>query len=202
MGWVAPVLGVASALFGASQQKKAAQAQSQSNQQAIDYQKYMFDQMRGDLQPFMQGGLQGLAALTGNKYEQSPGYQYLKDEMISGVDASAAARGQLYSGGHGLDMARHINGLAAQDYGNWWNRNLGLAQLGQSSAAGVGAAGLSTANNVGGYLQNQGNAAASGYGAMAGAGYGIGNILGNVFAPKPQSSYVPPQSNGNAWAGY
>lgn len=192
MGWVAPVLGVATTLFGANQQKKAASAQQNAAQGSMDWIKEVYGNSQANFAPYLQGGQQGLAALMGNQYEQSPGYQYLKDEMVSGIDASAAARGQLYSGGHSLDLARHVNGLAAQDYNNWWNRQMGLAGLGAQSATALGGIGSGTFNGVQSAYGSMADAAGQKAGANAGAVSGIGNILGNYFAPAPnvsQSSY-------------
>lgn len=186
---------IGSSLIGGYFQNKASKdatkAQTSAANQSIAAQQAALAQMRGDLMPYNQGGLGALANLTGNNYEASPGYQYLKDEMVSGIDASAAARGQLYSGGHSLDLARHVNGLAAQDYNNWWNRNMGLAQLGQNSAAGAGMAGMGAANQIGSAYGNMGQAQANGAIAqgnnwantISNVGTGLGSILGGASAP-------------------
>lgn len=174
-------IGIGSALIGGYFQNKAAKdatkATTNASNAAIAQQNAMFQQMRGDLSPYMQAGQQGLAALTGNKYEQSPGYQYLMDEGLKGVDAMAAARGQINSGGHNLDLLRHAEGIAAQDYNNWWARQSDLARIGQASAAGVGAAGMGMASNIGGYLGAMGNAQAQG---AFNQGNNIANTVGNI----------------------
>jgi hypothetical protein len=192
------VAAVAGAAISANASKKAAKSQSKSAQAAIDAQVAAREQMRADLMPFTQGGLQGLAALTGNNYEASPGYAYLKDEMMGAVDARNANAGTYWSEGANLDMARHVNGLAAQDYNNWWSRNMGLAQLGQNSAAGVGLAGMNAANQIGSQYNNMGQAGASSAlqqgGAWGGAITGIGGALNNMYS----SSYTPaPSYNAN-----
>lgn len=194
MGWIAPVVGIASTLFGASQQKKAASAQQNASQQGIDWVKSVYGDSQGNFSPYMDAGKQGLAALQGNQYEQSPGYQYLKDEMVSGIDASAAARGQLYSGGHSLDLARHVNGLAAQDYGNWWDRQMGLARLGEGAAGTLGSIGTGTMSNMQNGLNGLADAKGQGYGATAGAVTGIGGILANAFGGSNSTS--TPQNFG------
>jgi hypothetical protein len=199
-------IGIGSALIGGYFQDKAAgkaaDATTNASQQAIAAQQAALAQMRGDLMPYTQGGLQGLGALLGNKYEQSPGYAYQKQEMMSGLNADHAARGSLYSGGTDIDRMRHLQGLAAQDYGNWWNRNLGLAQLGQSSAAGVGNAGMSAANATGGYLGaaglGQANAAIMQGNNWANTAQQLGTGLSGLLG---QSSYKQPGDfSGNPYA--
>jgi hypothetical protein len=180
MGWGAAISGVVG-LYGASQQKKAASAQKDAAQAQLDFQQNVYNQSQQNYAPYLQAGQQGLAALQGNQYEQSPGYQYLKDEQLGAVDASAAARGQLYSGGHSLDLMRHAEGLAAQDYNNWWSRQMGLANLGQASAAGVGAAGQAAANGMASGYGNLANAQGSQYGAIAGGLTGLGGLLTSAF---------------------
>lgn len=191
----AAAIPIAGSLIGGYFQNKASKdatkAQTQASQQAINYQKYMFDQMRGDLSPYMQAGQQGLAGLAGG-YEASPYYAYQKKEMLDGLNASHAALGSLYSGGTDIDRMRHINGLAAADQAQWFGQQMDLSRLGQASAAGVGVAGMSTANNVGGYLGAMGGAQANGA-LMQGNNWAntaqqVGNGLSGLLG---QSSYKP-----------
>jgi hypothetical protein len=194
---------IAGSLIGGYFQNKASKdatkAQTSAANQAIGQNQAMFQQVRGDLQPYMQGGQAGLANLLGGNYTESPGYQYMKSEGLGAVDASAAARGQLNSGGHSLDLMRHAEGMAAQDYGNWWNQQMGLAQLGQNSAAGVGAMGMNSANTIGGYLGAAGQAQANGAisqgnniaNTVGQLGAGLGGLLGG------QSSYGGGQQASN-----
>lgn len=189
MAWVAPALDIASSLFGGHEAKKAASAQQQGSQAGLDWVKNVYNQSAGNLGGYINGGLQGLAALTGNKYEQSPGYQFLQDEGRYAVDHSAAARGDLYSGGHSVDLERMAQGIAAQDYGNWWNREMGLAGLGAQAASNLGSIGTSTMGNVQNGYNGIANAQAQGYGANAGMFGNIAGTLGGLFPATSQSSY-------------
>ena len=86
--------------------------------------------------------------------------------------------------------------MASQNYNNWYGQNMGLAQLGQASAAGVGAAGMNMAGNIGNAYNNTANAQASAYGAQ---GQAFGTLAGSVLgAYKPQSSY----GGGSSAGGY
>lgn len=162
--------------------KDAAKSSNAMQQQGIDWLKQVYGDSQGNFSPYLGAGQQGLAALMGNKYEQSPGYQYLKDEMVHGIDASAAARGQLYSGGHSLDLGRHLEGLAAQDYNNWWNRQAGLAQMGQNAAAQLGSIGAGTGANISSAYGSMGTNTANGIIGQGNAWTNGLSALGNTIS--------------------
>src|SRR3546814_9603575 len=60
-------------------------------------------------------------------------------------------------------VQRYGEGLASADYGDWWNRNAGLAGVGQQATNATAQAGQNAANNVSGAYQTAGNARASSY---------------------------------------
>lgn len=117
-----------------------------------------------------------------DNFFKSPDYNFRLSEGIKGLDRSAAARGRLYSGGYGQDLTDYGQGLAASEYGNWFNRLSALAGTGQASAQNVGAAGQNAAGQIGNAYQNAGNARASGYAnssnAWANAANNVAGIVG------------------------
>lgn len=179
----AAVVGAGTAIYSASQTGKAADKANQRQQAAQD-------QMRGDLMPYMEAGTNALApqqALLGlqgqeaadtamQNFQQSPGYQYQLDQGLRAVDAGAAAKGMLRSGATLKAEQTLGNNLAAQDFGAYYNRLAGLAGLGQSSAAGVGAAGNKTAAEQAQTSASASSAQSSLYGQAA---QGIGNAINN-----------------------
>lgn len=122
-----------------------------------------YGQAQNYLNPYVQGGggaynsllmAQGLKPTyggeAGSNFFASPGYNWLKQQGMTGIQQSAAAQGGL--GGNALrDLATFNNGLAAQDYNNWWDRNLKLSGLGANSANSLAQYGLNTADQVGHY---------------------------------------------------
>lgn len=63
-----------------------------------------------------------------SQYKQSPGYQFrLKQAMLAGNNA-AGAGGMLGSGQHQFENMSTAEGLANQDYNNWWQQRMGLNQ--------------------------------------------------------------------------
>lgn len=118
-------------------------------------------------------------------FQSDPGYQFRMDQGQQALERSAAARGGLMSGAALKDTARFSQGLASQDYqsafdrfqtnrANKLNPLQSLANVGQTTANNLGAAGQNAANGMSSALgqfgasQNQnitgaGNARASGY---------------------------------------
>lgn len=134
-------------------------------------------------------------------YEQSPGYQYAVDQALKQVQGQASAQGLLGSGSALRAMTDRAQGMAQQDYGNWWNRQnqlygdyqnrlQGLAggPTGSADAMTTGAnqaqANLQTGSNLGSLFANQGttgmggiiNTAAAQSGNMINAGQQQANV--------------------------
>lgn len=136
-------------------------------------------------------GQQMLGQGAGQYFQNSPGYQYAMDQAMSQVQGAASARGMLESGAVLRDMSRNAQGLASQEYNNWWNqqnqlygdyqnRLAGLAsgdtgaanamQLGQNQAANS----QQTGSNLGSLFGNQAN---TGLGAYTNTGAAQSNNM-------------------------
>lgn len=200
MSWVATGVTVGGSILGgimgSGSAKKAAKAQEQASQAAIAEQRRQYDQTRTDQMPWLLAGNSALAQLqqlnSGNfdSFQSSPDYAYARDQMQQGVERGAAARGGLYSGGSQVDLANAMNGIASQNYGNYYGRLAQLAGVGQSTATSLGSMGQATASNIGNAQMAAGNARASGYtnannawqsaldGIGQAVGYGIGTRKG------------------------
>lgn len=169
-----------SAIYGASQAGKAADAQVASNAEAIAEQRRQYDQSRADLAPYRIVGTNALADLaqaTGPTYEQSPGYQFRMDEGLKAVNRSASAKGLMASGANQKALTRYGQGVASDDYNTWYNRKAGQAGIGQTATNTGIAAGGAASSNIGNALIGQGNARASGYADAANAYSGGVNNL-------------------------
>lgn len=191
----------------------AADAQESAANTASQTQLSMFNQMRSDLQPYMQTGLSAntsLNNLTGinggdplsspllqapsmnlsqSALAQTPGYQFNLYQGQKSVQNSAAARGLGASGAALKGAASYATGLADSTYqnqfnnavtnqNNQFNRLLGLTQIGQTSAAGVGSAGITTGQGIASNTIGAGNAAAAAANAMGSAG---SNALSSAY---------------------
>jgi len=58
-------------------------------------------------------------------YQSDPGYQFARDQGLSAIEGRASAQGNRFGGGTQKEMAQFASGLAAQDYGNQYNRARG-----------------------------------------------------------------------------
>ena len=125
------------------------------------------------------------------RFQHSPGYQYAVDEAMKQVQGNASSRGLLESGRVVRDMTDRAQGMAQQDYGNWWNRQSqlfgdyqnrlqGLAGGGTGSdlayglGQNLGTGSLATGGNLASLFGNQGS---SGYGGIANTGAAQANSI-------------------------
>lgn len=118
----------------------------------------------------------------------SPGYQFRMDEGIRGLDRSAASRGMLRSGGQMRALTRYGQGVASDEFGNYYNRLSNIAGLGQTATNNQATLGQNFGVNASNALANMGNARASGYlsqGQMYGNLAGIGaDLFTRLYQPK------------------
>ena len=96
------------------------------------------------------------------RFFASPDYNFRQQEGARAIDRSAAARGGALSGSAVRAQTGYASDLASSEYGNYVNRLLSLAGLGQTATTQTIGAGAAYANNAGGLLQAQGDARASG----------------------------------------
>jgi hypothetical protein len=128
-------------------------------------------QARTDLEPWRSSGGNALtvasnlsgangpeaAAAAREDFFTSPGYQFRLDEGLRGVDAGAAARGMLRSGATLKEEQRFGEGLASEEFGNYYNRLYQLSGLGANAAAATGGYEMQTGQNLGNaYLNTAG----------------------------------------------
>ena len=118
-------------------------------------------------------------------FQTDPGYQFQLQQGLRAVDAGAASQGMLRSGATLKAEDTFGQGLAEQDFTNYYNRLFGLSQLGEQAAAG----GASTSIAAGNSANQAGLTQAGIYGNAA---QGVGNAYDNY---QNQSLY---QSRTNA----
>lgn len=182
-------IGTAAAIVGGSligaagsaiASKKAAKATTKAANTAADEQRRQYDQTRQDQMPWLESGRNALgrldAASTGDMsgFFASPDYNFRRTDGMRDIQQTAAARGSLGSGNALKALAEFNSNLAAGEFGNWWNRQAGIAGAGQTTGAQLGAQGANAASNIGNSMMAAGDARASGI-------LGVGNSLaGNI----------------------
>lgn len=195
-------LGLISSNKAAKAQKnaanQAADAQIQSNQAAIDEQKRQFDAIQESMKPYVNAGTgalagqQDLLGLNGadkqqaaiNNITNSAEFQTYLNQGENSLRQNASATGGLRGGNMQAALAQFSPNLLNQMLNQRFTNLGGLTSIGQNAAAGVGNAGMQSANNIGNLLQQSGaaqagNALAQGQ-ATANQWAGIGNLVGQL----------------------
>lgn len=152
---------------------------------------------------YRQGGDQEPLAVAGptegpmtQTLRQTPGYMWLQDETRRMREGSAAARGELLSGGAIAEADRQVLGLADQTYQSAVANQYNLAVLGQGGATSIQNAGNTFAAGAGNAYYNQGQAAANGaYGRANAFNQGLAGVtdaVGGYFSnnKKPQTPSI------------
>lgn len=167
--------------------KDATSAQVAGSQAAIDEQKREYDQSRTDQMPWLQAGTGALGQMGAlnagdfSSFTNSPDYQFALDQGMKTLDRSAAAHGRMNSGGYGQDLVKYGQGMASQNYNNYYNRLQDMAGQGHTAASNLGSLGQSYASAVGSQYNNMGQARASGYGMNAYNNANTATNLGKLF---------------------
>jgi len=241
----AGVLGAGASVYGSSLQssaiKSAADQQAAAARTAQENQMAMFGQVQQNLAPYMtagtgalsqlqnltgtgQGGNPLTAALTSKfeptmaQLEQTPGYQFTRDQGLKSTQNSYAAQGLGASGAALKGAANYAEGLASTTYQQQFQNNLtqnaqianilqNQVNVGANAAAGVSNAGVTSTTSANQALMSgaaagaagtvgAANAAASGLtgatNALGGAAtnYAMINMMKNNGMFNPSSSNV------------
>jgi len=179
MAW--PLLLAAGATIGTAYlqsraQDKAARSYGKSANAQSRAIMEMYYQTREDLQPYMKYGGQALKKYWNmleygpGKMERDPGYQFRLGEGEKAIDRASAARGNFFSGKRGKALTEYGQEFASNEYGKFMGRYYqklnaygNVAQMGQASAARVGAAGQIAVGQSSGVQMDAAETRASSY---------------------------------------
>lgn len=183
-------------ITGVTAAETAAAAQTEATQQAIDFQKQMFEKQQALMDPYVQAGTgalkqqQALSGALGPQAQQAaitniqagPGFQSALQQGETSLLQNAAATGGVRGGNVQGALAQFSPQLLSQAIDQRYAQLGGLSGLGQASAAGVGAAGMGLGQNVGAGLSRMGDIQAQ----QALGSYGlqrafIGDVFGGVM---------------------
>lgn len=204
---------VVGGMMQADAAEDAANIQAGAAGQGIAEQRRQFDALQALLKPYTEAGVpaleqqQAFLGLRGPEAEQAAidriqsgaGFQESVRQGEEALLQRASATGGLRGGNIQGALAQFRPALLNQALEQQYSRLGGMTQLGQRSAAGVGAAGMETGTNVANLLSQQGAALAGGelgqakaygqilnmpaqflgmqYGAGGKAGIGFGNMF-------------------------
>ncbi|MES2355616.1 MAG: DNA transfer protein p32 [Pseudomonadota bacterium] len=207
---------------GAANSAANLQANAAKNAQALQYQEYQ--QQRADMQPYTQAGYGALAQMQDKQFTQQPtqdqimqygdpSYKFRFQQGQQALEASAAARGQQFSGNTLKALNDYGQGSAQQGYqsafNNYYtaqntvyNRLAGVAGMGQGALNQQGQAGQNYANNATNAMVGGANAQAGGItGAANAQGAGMmasANAWGNGISSIGNAA----NSGANNWMQY
>lgn len=199
VGALSGLSSLAGGLMGSSAASKAASQQAQAIQQGIDYQKGIYNDARGNLNPYILSGQQNLntyqnmlgsSEQPGMKYNQlafdfnkykDPSAQYAMDQSARAMEASALAKGAT-GGGFAKSLQQNQNNLANQAYANAFQRWQDTSKMMYGQAADQYGRDYSYQQNL---LGQYGNLAGQGLNAaqaLAGAGNTSAENIGNMYS--------------------
>ncbi len=196
---------VVSGVLGARSARKAGQAQERGAEAGIAEQRRQFDITTGLQRPIFEAGdvarqellaslgLAGPEAEAGffERFKETRGQQFLRQQQEKSLTRTAAARGQLVGGNVLTALQEQAEGRAAGRLGEFQNRLAGIAGAGQTAATQTGQFGQQTAANVGNLLSQGAQARASG---ILGQGQAIQQGLGGVFTGLAQGGFLGGQT--------
>jgi len=174
---IAAVATAGASVYASNKQSKAAKAAAKSATDSTAannaLQREIYGKNEGYLKPYIgdgqvaSGQINNLLATnpyatsTGASFEADPGYQFRLQQGFGGVQQQNAATNTRLSGSAQKALLNYGQGAAAQEFGNWWNRD--QSQLANKNNAvsnylnaltGTRGAGISAGSALAGVGQN------------------------------------------------
>jgi hypothetical protein len=188
-----------SALLGSSSSESAADAQVEASRESGQVQRDIFERQVQLSRPYREAGELALNKLVPmateytpfgmQQFQADPGYGFRLSEGQKALERSAAARGNLLSGGTGKALTRYGQEMGSQEYMNAFNRYQAernarlnplqsLAGVGQTSSQQLAGQAGQLGANLSESIGAAGQARASGYMGTANAiGGGLNQYL-------------------------
>lgn len=199
------LIGGVTGLIGANMQSNAAQSASQTQAGASNYaanlQANEYQDQKEEIEPYLSAGYSALSQMQNPQFTQmptqsqimqymDPSMQFQMQQGQAALEASAAARGQQFSGNTLQALNNYAQNYAQTGYQNAFNnyntsqntifnRLSSLAGTGQTATGQAGQAGQNFANNAGQAAMGGANATAAGQIGSANAWAGGISNLGN-----------------------
>lgn len=209
---------LASGLIGSNSATRAAREQARAMQEAVNFQKGVYSDAQGNLNPYIDNGQQNLATYQNkldnqvqptlgytqedfnfNKFSD-PGAQYQAQQAAQAQQASALAKGTM-GGGFAKALQTNQNNLANTAYSSAYDRWLKNSQLryGQASDQYTRDSTFQNQN-----LDRYGNLASQGMQAstaLMGGGQNAASNLANLYSGIGSANAAGVLGSGNAWQG-
>ena len=155
MSVIGAAVSIGVGIYGSKKAKKASDnataASERGTQASIAEQRRQYDQTREDYAPWRQmgegaiGRMEDTMAGDMSSFQTSPGYNFRMEEGTRNVNNQFS---NTSGGGNAMRaMVDYSQNFASNEFGNWWNRNAGMAGSGQAAVGGTSMAGMNAANN-------------------------------------------------------
>lgn len=187
-------------IFDIFTQNRAEHAQRESAQKGIDAAYGARDAFLPEAQqardqnvsawtPYAEGGASAFGRATdmttpGHQFsalEADPGYEWRLQQGVNAADAGASRAGSLNSGGQQKALLRYGQGYGSQEFGNVFDRNMRVADIGTRAVAGQQQARDAYTSAAGNARFRAADAARQGYTAQGDATAGFwGGVNGSV----------------------
>jgi len=155
-------------------------------------------------------------AMLGQGFEESPGYEFQMDQAMNASNQAASAGGMLGTPSHTQQSMGVAQGLAAQDYWNYYNQNASLYNQGLTGTQGQFDTGFNATNQKQGAMGNlygskanlanaQGQSQQNMFSSLLGAGIGAAGYAFGGPAGGAATSGIYNLADPNAqayWYGY
>ncbi len=139
------------------------------------------------------GGDEAAANDAFDKYLESTGYQFMRDQGRDAITSTRATQGLLNSGATLKSLEKYGQGVGSQAFGGYLGQLTDLSRQGLSAGSALAGVGTNYANAVGG--NNNNAATAIGNGAISNANTwsnALGQLTGVFGQGIGQSSYAAP----------
>jgi hypothetical protein len=190
--WMIPAAILGSSLLGSRASSSAANTQAAAADRAAEVQREIFERQVELGKPYREAGELALNKLIPlateytpfgmEQFQADPGYGFRLSEGQKALERSAAARGNLLSGGTGKALTRYGQEMGSQEYQNAFNRYQAERQARLNplqSLAGVGqTAAQQLSQQAGQFGSNMAEAIGAGGQARASGYIGTANTLG------------------------
>ena len=159
-------IGIGGAIWGSRQSKKASDSANATSQAGTDAvvgeNARQYNQTRDDYKYLRDmgeaagGRMEDMMAGDMSSFQTSPGYNFRKEE---GNRAMNNQYSNASGGGNAMrELVGYNQNFASNEFGNFWNRNAGMAGAGQAAVGGTAMAGANAANNnSSAYMANASN---------------------------------------------
>ena len=203
MAWgfvVGGALSLGGAALAGKGAKDAAKTQANAQREAAQTIDDRYEENKAALSPYSSGGIaafekqQALSGALGAEtqegayqdYRESPGVAFAREQGLRGINQQASATGNLGGGNRLKRLTDYSQGLALQDFNNYFNR------LGSVTGVGLGAtqalAGVGS-NSAAGQAQMQSNAGTSMAQGQLGANQAYSSGLADIYSGAQGSAW-------------